>query len=308
MLSILLASYNGEQFIKEQIDSLLNQTVQDFKLFICDDKSTDLTFYIVREYVSKYPDKIFVSETNRNTGSPKHNFINLMIEHKDDYIMLCDQDDVWMPDKIEKSLNKIQEMERILGVSVPLLVHSDLTVTNKNLETIYYSFIKAAKAQYDKTALKNIIIQNILTGCTAIYNRALAQLIFTEPDYMIMHDWWLVLIASAFGNIGTICEPTILYRQHEDNDSGANRKRPIEHIFYKIFNFNEVTGTLINTYRQANSFLSLYSDRLTTEQKTLVEAYVSIPQIRKIERLKVLFKYGIWKNGIIRKIAQIMAL
>ena len=129
MISILLATYNGEKYIAGQIESLLSQTYKDFKLYICDDKSTDDTYSIITDHALKNPAKIIASQNEINAGGAKYNFIKMLMERKadlamplgqddaDDYIMLCDQDDVWLPDKIENSLKKIKENSIIDAVS-----------------------------------------------------------------------------------------------------------------------------------------------------------------------------------------------
>jgi len=309
MISILLTSFNGEKFIEMQIDSLFKQSVQDFKLFINDDNSTDSTFSIIQGYALKFPDRVFISQNEANSGSAKANFISMMSIHKNDYVMLCDQDDIWLPDKIEKCLGKIRELELRHGRSTPLLVHSDLTVVGEGLEVISPSHMKRSKARFDRNKFNNLVIQNIVTGCTVMYNRALADLILdNKPEYMIMHDWWLALVASAFGKIGAVSEPTMLYRQHENNEFGANERSSGSHLFHKLFNFNEVTETLDSTYRQTGSFLSLYGEHLPMECAELAEEYSSIPDKKKLDRMRTFSKYRIWKNGFIRKVAQILAV
>jgi len=309
MISILLASYNGEKYIKEQIESLLEQTVQDFRLFICDDKSTDSTYSIAQDYVIKYPGKIFAEQNDENLGAAKRNFIKMMAKYKDDYVMLCDQDDVWLPDKIEKSLAKIKEMEEQYGQEKPLLVHTDLTVTDEDLKITARSYMEKVNARYEKSKLNNIIVSNTLAGCVTIFNMALADLISdNEPEFMIMHDWWIAFIASAFGEIGTVYDQTILYRQHACNEYGINKRNPVSHLFHKLFNFSEVRETLSNTYRQADSFLILYKDVLTLENSELIAAYASIPQKKKLKRLRTLLKYKTWKNGFMRRLAQCIAV
>ena len=102
--------------------------------------------------------------------------------------MLCDQDDVWNRDKVERSLKKVIQLESLHGKATPVLVHTDLCVTDAHLNVTNASFKKTMNADYRKTALNYVLIQNIVTGCTAIYNRALSQKIRSIPDYMIMHD------------------------------------------------------------------------------------------------------------------------
>jgi len=306
MISILLASYNGEKYIAEQIDSLLAQTVQDFKLFICDDSSTDSTFSIITQYAAKHPEKIYATQNPVNSGGAKHNFIRMMIEHSADYIMLCDQDDVWLPYKIETTLARMQEMESEFGSGTPLLVHTDLIVVGENLETISPSYKAAMNADYGKTKLHNQIIQNTLTGCTAMYNRALAGLITEAPQFMVMHDWWLMLIASAFGKIAPLDGKTILYRQHGKNDTGAKKVKALSFKIHKLLNYKEIKKALNETYPQAQSLLDIYGSKLTQEQKKLLADYCGIPGHCKPVRWVTICRLGALKNGAARKIANIM--
>ena len=283
-ISILIATYNGERFIKEQLDSLLSQTYQDFIIYISDDNSSDATYSIVQDYTAKYPDKIFISQNDTNSGSAKLNFIQMMLKHKNDYIMLCDQDDVWLPDKIEKSFNKIREMEAQFGTSTSLLVHTDLTVTDEALNVLHPSFFKLEDVNTENKSLNKIVARCILTGCTAIYNRALADLIKTAPEFFVMHDWWLVLSASAFGKIETLHESTILYRQHSDNEIGVINVKTLSHIIHKLTHFHDAKKVLKDTYKQAECFLDTFYDILSPDQIDFLVQFCDIPNHNKIIR------------------------
>ena len=306
MISILMATYNGERFIHEQIDSLLDQTYQDFKLYISDDASTDKTFQIISRYAKDNPNKIFVSQREKNSGDAKFNFIDMMLEHRDDYLMLCDQDDVWFKDKIEITLSKMKEMELMYGIGTPILVHTDLEVVDNNLKTISPSFKEAMNADYTKTELRNQVIQNTLTGCTAMYNRALADLIKIEPRYMVMHDWWLILIASAFGKIGSDERQTVLYRQHNKNEIGAKDVRTMRYKLDRALHYRKVKKAINITYQQADSFLRTYFEMLSTDQRKLLAAYSDIPNHFKFIRIYRVFSLGTHKNGFSRRVAHII--
>lgn len=306
MITILLGTYNGKNYIREQLESLLNQTYKDFKIIIYDDCSTDDTYEILKEYQEKYSDKIFVLKNVRNSGNPKHNFINMLINHKDDYIMLCDQDDVWKEDKIELTLQEMKSVEGIYGINTPILVHTDLTVVDKNLNLIYKSFKHQMKANYDKTKLNNIIIQNTLTGCTGMINKALSSMILEEPEYCVMHDWWILLIASAFGVISHIDNKTILYRQHGKNEVGAGNIRSFKYRLGRLINNKRIKQAVNETYDQTENFLKMYWDKLSEEQRYLLKKYVEIPNLSKHKRIATIFKYGFHKNTLTRKIAHIM--
>ena len=303
MISILLASYNGEKYIAEQIDSLLSQSCQDFKLYIYDDCSTDNTYSLITEYAVNHPDKIIPARNQANSGGAGQNFINMMIAHNDDYIMLCDHDDIWLPGKVEITLAKMKDMEHKFGVSTPILVHTDLRVVNEKLQTISPSFKAAMNADFKKTKLQNQIIQNTLTGCTVMYNRALSELITETPRYMIMHDWWLMLVASAFGVITDIEVQTVLYRQHSANEIGAKDVRTLRYKVNKLLSYTEIRRALNETYEQAQSFLDAYKNKLTREQIELLHAYCDIPNHVKLVRWLTICRLGVLKNGLARKLA-----
>jgi len=308
MLKILLPTYNGEKYVAELIDSLLAQTYRDFKLYIQDDKSTDGTLYIVTKYAMENPDRVIAYQNEENTGGAKHNFLKMMIEYKDDYIMLCDQDDLWLPDKIEKSLRKMKEMESAHGASTPLLVHTDLKVVDDNLKVIRSSYRRMANTSYKFTALNNLVTMNVATGCTIIYNRALANLFTAEPESFVMHDWWVALTATAFGKIGSIRDRTVLYRQHTNNEVGAKKVRSVRYVRYVLTHIDIMAGKLYNSYRQAGSFLKMYDERLSDEQKELLAAHASMPELTKRGKLRLIFKYKTFLCGTARKIAQVIVL
>jgi glycosyltransferase involved in cell wall biosynthesis len=304
MITIVLAAYNGASYIAEQIESLLEQTMPFDMLYIQDDCSTDNTWELLTEYQRKYPDRMIIAKNEKNTGNPKFNFYSMMSKIRDEYIFLCDQDDVWLPDKIEKTLVKMREMERAYGKDTPLLVHTDLCVVDGELKTINPSFKKAMNANYDRVQLRDQIIQNTLTGCTAMYNRALAGLIGEKmPEYMVMHDWWLMLIASAFGHIGHIDDQTVLYRQHGANEIGAKDVRTLGYKIKKFLNYQEITAALNGTYRQAQSFYQYYEDKLSRGQVALLKEYSDIPNRNKIHKWKTICDLGTYKNGFARNVA-----
>ena len=306
MISILLATYNGEKYISQQLDSIINQSVSEFKIFICDDCSSDRTIDIIKGYLEIYPEKIYLEVNKDNSGSASSNFMKLMKKHKDDYIMLCDQDDIWLPDKIEKSLKKIKHMEIKYGVNMPLLVHTDLCVVDNDLKILDKSYIHRVNANYSKNAFNNEIIQNTLTGNTAIYNMALANLITNEPKYMVMHDWWLILIASAFGKVDYIEEATILYRQHKDNIVGSTNMRSFLYMLKRFCNKKDVVKAIDETYLQAESFLEVYEDTLSDELVKFLYEYIEIPKLSKLKRLNRIIKLNTFKNGFLRNIAYIL--
>ena len=293
-----MATYNGERYLSQQIDSLLNQTYNDFTIYISDDHSTDGTFDILKSYSEKYPDKIKVSQNETNSGNAKYNFMNMMIDHKDDYIMLCDQDDIWKEDKVEKSLAKIRSMEDEYGNCSPILIHTDLIVVDKDLNVINPSF-RGMTFKKDYSSLSDIIAQNIVTGCTVMYNKALADMINDVPKFFIMHDWWLAILVSAMGKIGYISNGTIFYRQHGFNVLGA--KENVLDLKYKIrviTNRKQHRQIFMEYCKQAKSFLDMYGHMLDEYSKNILKAYADLRHLSKIRRLKLMRKNNLLPNGI----------
>ena len=308
MISIILPTYNGEKFIAELIESILAQSVKDFKLYIFDDLSTDNTYEIVSDFASRYPDLIIAEQNDTNSGGAGQNFIKLMMRIRNDYIMLCDQDDVWLDDKIELTLEKMKEMEQEFGSAMPVLVHTDLTVTDEKLRVISESYKDMANIKFKFTKLNNLISMNVPTGCTIMYNHALSLLITAEPDFMVMHDWWVALIAATFGKIGSIEAQTVLYRQHGKNSVGAKKVLSLKYITYVLSHIGVMAQKLNDSYRQARSFLKIYSKQLNGVQLELVSAHAYMPRRTRFGKIISLFKYNTFLCGTARKVAQVIVI
>lgn len=224
-IAVLLATYNGAVFLEEQLDSLLNQTYQDFKIFVRDDGSSDSTMDIVTRYVEKYPDKFKLLDDDIRHRGPRDAFLWMLDIVESDYYMFCDQDDVWLPNKIELSINKVKKIEgRYPGV--PVMVHTDLIVVDENLDTIYPSFFKWGKFNVDlNKRLCFAPFGNVFTGCTMIFNYALKKHLLPIPDFAQMHDQWVGLMAVKYGKVDNIKTGTIKYRQHTKNVCSTGRKK-----------------------------------------------------------------------------------
>ena len=217
-VDILLATYNGEKYLREQLESILNQTYKNFRLVVSDDCSKDETRNILKEYSDK-DSRIELYFQENNLGSNK-NFEFLLSKIQNKYYMFSDQDDVWMEDKVEICLNAIEKNNADL-------VFTDLEVVDQNLNTINSSFNRKMKL-YRKIKKYNDIrmeyLYNCVTGCTIIGKSSMLQEILPMPDNKdILHDYWIALVTSIKGKIIYIDKPTIKYRQHLDNQVGTKR-------------------------------------------------------------------------------------
>ena len=299
-IEILLGTHNGAKFLNYQIESILSQSYTNWKLLVHDDNSTDRTVDILRHYASLYPNKIIFIDDNLSFGNASKNFAFLLENATADYIMFCDQDDIWLPNKIELTLKKMQEIEKTY-INTPILVHTDLKVVDQNLAILsdsYWSY-QGIDPKYD--TLNRLLIQNIITGCTMMINRQLAQMALPIPKDVIMHDWWIGLVASAFGKIVYIDKPLIFYRQHANNDTGAKRYS-WQYIISKL-----IAKPSFDKYiQQSSKFLETYKKKLNQEQYKLLQEVQQIPQMSWIDKRKTIIKYKIFKNGFARNIGTLL--
>lgn len=308
-VTILLSTYNGEKYLQEQLDSLFSQTYNDFVLIVRDDSSSDNSLEILKNYKQKYSQKIILLEENDNKGVIRS--FSYLLEYalkntNANYFMFCDQDDVWKPKKIEKTLLKMLELEK--NKNKPVLIHTDLELVDENLNLIHPSFWKHEHIFPEHKSFNRLIMQNNITGCTVMINRVLAQKSLPIPENSIMHDWWIALVAAYFGEIDYINESTIKYRQHGSNTLGAkgykqellkNIGRIINSVLFKRGEFYK--HHYINIL-QAKEFLERYKDELDISTIKILEDFIHLEKKSFFERRKILLKNRILKQGILRNI------
>ena len=302
-ISICMSTYNGTRYISQQIDSLLSQGYPDWKLFVRDDGSSDNTMDIVKGYVLKYPDKINLINDTLGQLGPSLSFGRILETADSDYVMFCDQDDIWLPDKIKITFDKIKEIERKYGLNTPVLIHTDLKVVDKDLNVIANSFWKYQHLNPEKgKTLNRLLVQNVITGCTAMINKALKDKIKLLPEQTVIYDWWISLAAAAFGKIDYVPIATTLYRQHDNNIVGAKAWN-VHYVLKALkFGMSRIKTTLQKTQLQAKAFLDTYRDDLTDEYSNLSNVYSTLDrQNFFIKRLNII-KYKFFKIGFLRNI------
>lgn len=250
MIDILLATYNGEKYLNQQIDSIITQTYKDWRLLIRDDFSTDNTVNIIKNYTCKYPDKIRLIEDNKGHLGLAQNFGALLELALSEYIMFCDQDDIWLPNKIELTLNTMKAAGQTWP-NTPLLVHTDLKVVDETLVPIAESFWKLHRISPESDCqLKKIIYRNIVTGCTVMINKKAKEISMPFPPEVSIHDWWIALNVVKYGKILHMAMPTVLYRQHIANLIGA-KKSLKEDTLLLPQKFIHARRFLLSDYRMA---------------------------------------------------------
>lgn len=303
LVEVLLATYQGGNYIESQIQSLLEQTHDNFKIIVRDDGSTDNTRAIVDGLARQHPSKIQLLPPGNRLGV-KGNFSSLLASSTADYLFFCDQDDLWLQDKMEITLAKMKEMETEHGSSCPLLVHTDLRVADRELKTIDPSFWHFAHLNVASGhTLNRLLVQNVVTGCTMLVNRSLALLAFPIPNETLMHDWWMALVASAFGHVEAINKPTILYRQHSSNTLGAQPFFSAGRIKNKLLKLRDDGQTRKD---QAKVFFERYQMRLSVSQRQMVQDFIHLDTHSLLQNRRLIFKHRFFKNGFLRNLALLL--
>lgn len=230
-ISVVLCTRNGARFLGEQLDSIEYQSRRADELIVVDDCSTDSTTGIVEAFARKSSIPVRLERNSRPLGIIR-NFERALEYATGTYVALCDQDDIWMPSKLEISVSAISATERERGSATPILVHSDLRLVGARGELISDSFFQFQGMRREHPQpLGELAIENYVTGCASVLNRALLDLALPIPPAALMHDWWLGLVAAAAGEVITLSDTTVSYRQHGRNAIGATRRSWRRYVF-----------------------------------------------------------------------------
>ena len=289
-INIVMSTYNGEQFLAEQIDSIQQQTFKDWQLLIRDDGSSDQTPEIIKSFVAQDPRIVFINEHDRENFGVIKNFFTLIKHDKADYYFFSDQDDVWLEDKLETML----AVARQYPDQLPLLVYTDLCVVNQNLQVMNQSMIRS-QSHHANTELVQELTENTVTGGVAMINHALAEQ-WRTLDNIIMHDWYLALLAAAIGKLVYIDQPGELYRQHDNNVLGARTfTKRLKTWLSGPSKMLEKYWWLIHA-SQAQADKILQENELGDEQEAVIRNYIALERLSLSQRIRVLRQYKYAKN------------
>lgn len=265
---ILMATYNGERYVRQQLDSLLAQDDGRWHLTVSDDGSTDTTPQILDEYVQAHPDRITRHVSGRRFGNARDHFFHLMETCHAPFMLFCDQDDVWYPHKVRVTLDALIRTQAQCGEDVPVLVLTDQTPVNADLSPIAPSLMRYQQQDASVIDYRRILLQNIVTGCATGINRALAvrcAKLQNRAD-TIMHDWWAGAVAARFGRLVYLDESTMAYRQHGGNSVGAKNVGSLRHVVDKLAHLEALKKTILQKKRQALAFADTYQAELSEDE------------------------------------------
>lgn len=286
-VQVLMSTYNGKPYLQTQLDSIFSQKNVTVELTVRDDGSTDGTIELLQQNAQERPITIIQGE---NCGAAR-SFMKLIqaVPAEDTYYAFCDQDDKWLPEKLQRAIQILSEQAK----GQPLLYYSDVRRVGADLEETEDPFHK----NYHTEKFGAAMVQTAAPGCTMVFNHTLLELLKSyEPGYLSMHDSWVLRVCAAVG--GTVCfdpDAWILYRQHSHNVVGGEKKMtysPIQLFAYRVrkfFDFSEKTGKIAEELKQG------YEDQLTNEANEILELILACKK-SFLARIK-LFRAGNVKTG-----------
>lgn len=304
---ISLCSYNGEEFLSDQLESIVSQSEENWSLLARDDHSVDSSNAILNDFHLR-DSRMSLSDGAESNLGAKGNFSYLlerMSLSTSSYFALSDQDDVWVKSKLSKQLRAMIQAESTKVRDQPILIYSDLEVVDASLDCIASSLMQYQNIQHERlTPLNVLLTQNFVTGCTILMNKRLLNIVLPIPEEALMHDWWIALCAAVFGDIEYIDEPLVKYRQHGKNEVGAKHivdfMNPLSGKWKK--RWYEGRENLFQSMKQAQAL----ADRIREHDPdnpnlALVEEYASLYGMSPVKRIQRLHDLGVHAQSGVRQ-------
>lgn len=311
-IHILLGVYNGETYIREQIESIQKQDYPDWHLLIRDDGSDDASLDIIESILSE-DGRIQIIQDDLGNQGTVGNFRVLLQRAKEmdaEYVCFSDQDDVWQTWKLDRQMDLMRQVEVRRGKQLPILVHSDLLVVDDQLQMVNPSFMAFQRVCHEKTSSLNVLLaQNYVTGCTVLINRALLDLASPIPNSTLMHDWWLALCAAACGELAFLSDATVLYRQHGKNEVGAKgflgMLNPFKNSWVKMW--QEGNELFLKSFDQVLALQKRMMERGCDTDKpaiSLINDYLNVwdNQHRPLYRLLDILRLGVHHQNLLTQL------
>ena len=278
MIDILLATYNGEAYIEEQLRSILAQSFVDWRLLVHDDGSTDHTIAIVEQLAREDARIILIRDDVKGQGAARH-FIYMLQYVEADFCMFCDQDDIWLPDKIEKMYEAIAGLDQ----GIPQVVYSNAylwrsdagIISNRNTLT------------YPTTLRQALFLNSGVQGAAAIFNQSACGYLRQPLTSYAMHDHVLLLVAICLGRVNYLDEPLMYYRQHENNVTGhapGSMRRKIA-LMWQNRQVPVVSRSHLDGLR---AFFVRFHRELSSGDSRLIEVFLQLPDLNFLDRLKAI--------------------
>jgi rhamnosyltransferase len=301
-ISIALCTYNGEKYLLQQLNSFLEQTLLPFELVACDDASSDSTCKLLEEFSHKAPFPVRIVRNQHNLGLTQ-NFSQAARLCSGQYIAFSDQDDIWLPDKLEQYYLLMRKAEEEYGTDIPLLVHSDLSLINTENRMIAPSCMKVLHMRHEPIdPLKTLLVRNFVYGCTSLCNRKLIEESIPFPDVITNHDGWCALIAASHGRIIFHPKALVLYRQHESAVTDDAASPYNIRSLYRRLNPKRGVTTLLGLLHQAEELEKRLNDISCSVPSYLLIYIRALQEGGLLNAIRVVLLMRIRTQGIIPNI------
>lgn len=265
---IVLCTYNGYQFIEQQLKSILEQGVKPSKIVISDDGSKDNTLQQIKQIFVEYEFDNYLLVKGEGKGVV-YNFLSVLKYSTSEYIFLADQDDIWLPNKAEEFLKVFEKSDP----NKPTLIFSDATLIDEQGQRIADSFFSYQGLSPKIMADDSILYRNCVQGASCAFNRHLREIVIESLPlinihHLYMHDWWIALLARYYGKYQFIDKPLLEYRQHRKNQVGVFNKKL--RFFYYISRFKQYLKNFQKAIGQMKEF-ELFSQSYIYKPSSLLE-------------------------------------
>jgi len=314
-VDIVVATYNAGPWLDVFLNSLLTQDFERWRVIIRDDCSTDGTGRTLEEWKSRLADRfcILPDSGTRNVGVTV-NFSILLSAAETQWVMMADQDDIWLPAKISKTLHAMQEAENTLGSSTPIAICTDAEVMDTTGQSVAPSYWRWNRMKLDRVSdVHRVAMESVALGCTMMVNRALLQLALPIDERAPYHDWWLAMVSAAFGRLIPLNETTIRYRRHGGNVTadpysssamGAVR-RILQSPRAPRLRLQRLIGEMAI---QSRAFTERYRDSLRESDATALDSLAHLPSLGPVERRLALFQHDLWFSSPIKNLGLLALL
>jgi glycosyltransferase involved in cell wall biosynthesis len=296
-ISVVMATYNGERYLEQQLQSILNQTLKPAEIIVCDDVSTDGTVVILEKY--KQDGKLTYIVNNHQLGLIDNFKKAVSLAAEGNYVALSDQDDEWLPEKLAQSAALLQKIE---DPELPCMVYTDLLLVDQNEKILNPSFRKELGQDKYQHNLETLVFGNFVNGCTMLMNPALKKLFAGIPNNVrLNHDGWMALVAFTFGKVASITTPLVRYRKHENNLSIAadtkprNRYRSVMKEILEALKGNK--DFLSPQFETVSRFYDLYQNEIAANKRQVFERFLNLKHkpylFKKLAFGKIVRKFGL---------------
>ena len=286
-VAILLCTYNGENFLQEQLDSYLKQTFQDWHLFVCDDGSTDSTLVILEKFKADHPDRISIFHGKEKNSTRNFLYLASIVPENFDYYTFSDQDDIWLPKKIEEGIKHLSFYPQ----NVPCLYGARTELVNEHGKHIGFSPLFSKKPSF-----QNALIQSIAGGNTMVFNNTALKILRTVGVVnVVAHDWLLYQIVSGVGgNVYYDQKSNLLYRQHGNNLIGSNNSFKARiHRIVLLFKGQFKYWNSLNI-----AALQTIYHKLTPKNQQVFDAFVAMHKSSPFKGVWYLYKFSFYRQTL----------